>query len=95
MINRLVAAGAIVAVAFAGLAFAQQYPLMDALANRVVQKYQSESCEEIMANRAKAKSPEEERVIAKLRSDPQMQQAFLNKVAAPIANKMFSCGLIP
>ena len=93
--NRLIAAGAVVAVAFAGLALAQQYPIMDALANRVIQKYQSESCEEIMQNRGKAKSPEEERVIGMLRSDPKMQQAFLNKVAAPIANKMFSCGLIP
>ena len=36
-----------------------------------------------------------ERVIAMLKSDPQMRQAFINKVAAPIANKMFECGMIP
>lgn len=94
MIKRLIAAGAVAAVVFAGVAFAQ-YPIMDALANRVIQKYQSESCEEIMQNRAKPKSPEEQRVVGMLRSDPKMQAAFLNKVAAPIANKMFSCGLIP
>ena len=30
-----------------------------------------------------------------LRNDPQMRTAFINKVAAPIVNKMFECGLIP
>jgi hypothetical protein len=30
-----------------------------------------------------------------LRNDPQTRAAFLNKVAAPIANKMFECGTIP
>ena len=30
-----------------------------------------------------------------LHSDPQMKSYFINKVAPPIANKMFDCGLIP
>jgi hypothetical protein len=30
-----------------------------------------------------------------LHQDPQMRQEFLNRVAAPIANKMFECGMIP
>jgi hypothetical protein len=30
-----------------------------------------------------------------LKSDAQMRAAFINKVAAPIANKMFECGMIP
>jgi hypothetical protein len=30
-----------------------------------------------------------------LKSDPQMRSAFISKVAAPIANKMFECGMIP
>jgi hypothetical protein len=29
-----------------------------------------------------------------LQGDPQMRAAFINKVAAPIANKMFECGMI-
>ena len=32
---------------------------------------------------------------ASCKSDPQMRTAFINKVAAPIANKMFECGMIP
>jgi len=34
-------------------------------------------------------------LFAMLRNDPQMRQAFVDKVAAPIVNKMFECGLIP
>jgi hypothetical protein len=45
--------------------------------------------------KGKPKSAEEERVVNILRSDPQMRQEFINKVAAPIANKMFECGMIP
>jgi hypothetical protein len=37
----------------------------------------------------------EQRVIQLLRNDPQMRAAFINKIAAPIANKMFECGMIP
>ena len=38
---------------------------------------------------------EEQRVIGLLQEDPQMRQAFFDKVAAPIVNKMFECGMIP
>jgi hypothetical protein len=37
----------------------------------------------------------EQRAIQILRNDPQMRTEFLNRVAAPIANKLFECGLIP
>jgi hypothetical protein len=30
-----------------------------------------------------------------LRNDPQRRTAFLNRVAAPIANTLFACGLMP
>jgi hypothetical protein len=76
---------------------AQQYPVLDAVANKVIAKYQGSSCEQLWAKKA-AKTPptpEEQKAIALLKSDPQMRQEFLNKVAAPIANKMFDCGMIP
>jgi hypothetical protein len=28
-------------------------------------------------------------------SDPQMRAAFIDRVAAPVANKMSECGMIP
>jgi hypothetical protein len=42
-----------------------------------------------------AKSEREQQAAQLLRDDPQMRAAFIDKVAAPIANKMFQCGMIP
>jgi hypothetical protein len=84
----------IVACLVAGIAYAQ-YPILDMVASKVVQKYQSSSCEQLWQKKGEPKSPEEQRVIDLLRNDPQMRTAFINQVAAPIANKMFECGMIP
>jgi len=40
-------------------------------------------------------SMEEQRAITVLRNDPQMRAEFINRIAAPIANKMFDCGMVP
>ena len=86
------------AVLVAGVAIAQ-YPIMDRVADKVIQKYQSASCEQLWEERAQGKGqqkPEmEQRAIQMLRQDAQMRQAFFNKIAAPIVNKMFECGMIP
>jgi hypothetical protein len=85
------------AVLCASKAGAQQYPMLDRIANRVIQKYQQSSCEQLYQQRQQPppQSPMEQNAIQMLHSDPQMQQAFINQVAAPIANKLFQCGLIP
>jgi len=74
-----------------------QHPILDQVANKVIQKYQTSTCQQLWAERAqKAPStPAEQKAIQLLKSDPQMRTLFLNKVAAPIANKMFECGMIP
>jgi hypothetical protein len=69
--------------------------MMDKVADRVVQKYRQSSCPELMAERGRAKSPQEQRVMQLLRDDPNMRRAFIDRVAAPIANKLFDCGMIP
>ena len=83
---------------FAGVAVAQ-FPIMNMVADKVIQKYQSSTCEQLWEEKAqgqgKPKSPEEQRAIGMLRSDPQMQAAFFSKVATPIVTKMFQCGMIP
>ena len=84
----------IVAGIMAGIAYAQ-YPILDMVAGRVIQKYQSSSCEQLWEKKGAPKSEEEQRVIGLLRNDPQMRAAFINQVAGPIANKMFECGMIP
>jgi hypothetical protein len=80
---------------FAGIACAEDYPIMDMVANKVVQKYQTATCEQLWENKGKPKSEMEQKVIQLLRNDPQMRQAFIDKIAAPVANKMFECGMIP
>ncbi|MEF8755046.1 MAG: hypothetical protein V5B60_14140 [Accumulibacter sp.] len=85
----------VAAAAAGGYAWAQQYPLLDMVAGRVVQKYQQASCQELWVQRSEPKSPREQEVLQMLRSDPAMRTEFINRVAAPIANKMFECGMIP
>ncbi|MGO9057807.1 MAG: hypothetical protein ACLQU2_10555 [Candidatus Binataceae bacterium] len=79
---------------FAGVANAQ-YPIMNRVADKVIQKYQESSCEQLWKKKGQPPSQREQEVIQFLRNDPQMRAAFINRVAAPIANKMFECGLIP
>jgi hypothetical protein len=89
-----------------GLAFAPvgapaqgQYPLVDAAAARLVQKYQTSSCEQLAAERLAPKPPQREAMMQRvgqlLRQDPQVRMEFVSKVAAPIADKMIVCGFIP
>jgi len=76
---------------------AQQYPMMDMVANKIIQKYQNSTCEQLWEKKAQKAPPsqQEQNVIQLLKGDPQMREAFIAKIAAPIANKMFDCGMIP
>ena len=76
-------------------AVAAQHPVLDSVANKVIQKYQQASCEQLWQQKSQPKSPEEQRVMQLLRGDPDLRVAFINQVAAPIANKLFDCGMIP
>ncbi len=84
-----------------GTAWGQEgkYPLMEMIAQRVVQKYQTSSCQDLAAKKkqkpAGKQAQIEARAIDLLRQDPQMRREFLNRVAGPIAEKMFECGMIP
>ena len=75
----------------------EQYPILDKVAAKVIQKYQTSTCEQLWIKKSDKAPPsaEEQKAIAFLKSNPQMRTVFLNKVAAPIANKMFECGMIP
>lgn len=82
------------ALLFAGVAGAQ-YPILDLMADKVVQKYAQSTCEQLWEQRSKPKSQDVQQVIQMLRGDAQMRTVFINKIAAPVANKMFECGMIP
>lgn len=81
-------------VLVAGVASAQ-LPILDLIAEKVVEKYQQSTCEQLWEQRGKPKSANEQQVIQMLRGNAQMRTEFLAKIAAPVANKMFECGMIP
>lgn len=75
----------------------QQYPIMDKVAAKIIAKYQNSTCNDLYQQKSQEAPPsaEEKKVIEYLHNDPKMRAAFIDKIAAPIANKMFECGLIP
>ena len=84
-----------------GIANAQEshYPVMEKLAQKIVQKYQTSSCQELAQQKSHPPTGQhaqiEQRVVEVLRNDAKMRTEFINRVAAPIANKLFECGMIP
>ena len=81
------------------VANSQQYPLADKVADKVIEKYQNSSCEDLKQQKSQPPSGQQaammQKVVEQLKQDPGMRTAFINKVAPPIANKMFDCGMIP
>jgi hypothetical protein len=88
-------AAALPVLLFGGVASAQQYPIVDEIAAKVVQKYQNSSCEQLWEQRGQPKSPREQEFMQAMRNNPQIRAVFIDRVAAPVANKMFECGLLP
>ena len=99
MTKHVLSLAALGIAAVAIVARAQQFPMIDMAANRLIQKYQSSSCEQLLQERIQKqnqpKTPQEQHAISMLQSNPEMRAAFIDKVAAPIANKLFDCGMIP
>lgn len=87
------------AALMASSAYAENYPILDKIADKIVHKYETASCEELKEEREKPKShmkeEVEERAVHMLREDAERRKVFLDKVAVPIANKLLECGLIP
>ena len=94
MTRRVVLLAMVLPLLFVGVAGAQ-YPILDMLAGKVIQKYQQATCEQLWQQKGEPKPAMEQEMIQTLRGDSHMRAAFINKVAAPIANKMFECGMIP
>jgi hypothetical protein len=78
----------------AGVALAQGV-LVDAAADEVIKKYQAASCDQLQALKKDPPSEKEKIALDLLRDDPKARVAFVNKIAAPVLNKMFECSMIP
>jgi hypothetical protein len=81
-------------VFFAGVAVAQ-YPIVDMVANNVVEKYQLATCQQLWEEKGKPKTPQQQEQLQMLRSNPQIRTYFIDKIAGPVVNKMFECGMLP
>lgn len=92
--KRIYLLAAVPALLAAGYALAQ-YPIVDMMAERLIGKYQSSTCEQLWQEKMQPKSQREQEAVKMLKGDPQIRTVFINKVAGPIVNKMFECGMIP
>lgn len=74
-----------------------QHPVLDAVANKVVTKYQTSSCQQLMQQKAQKTppSPGEQKAMEMLRTDPQMRHEFVAIVADQVVDKLIQCGMIP
>jgi hypothetical protein len=94
MTTSIRAATLLAALLAAGGAAAQGM-LLDFAADKVIKKYESSTCDELKAMKGQPPSEKEKMAIDFLRDDAQARKAFIDKIAAPVLNKMFECGLIP
>jgi hypothetical protein len=78
----------------AGAAAAQGI-LVDAAADKVIAKYQAATCDQLKAQKSESPSEKEKIALDLLRDDPKARAAFVNKIAAPVLNKMFECNMVP
>ncbi|MGH7802368.1 MAG: hypothetical protein ACREOW_17365 [Thermodesulfobacteriota bacterium] len=68
---------------------------MEKIAQKVIQKYQTSSCQQLAMEKSQPPTQTGQQAVQMLQADPKMRTAFINIVAAPIANKLFECGMIP
>jgi hypothetical protein len=85
----------LIAVTILAGAVAAQGMLVDAAADKVIKKYQAATCDQLKAQKAEPPSEKEKIALALLREDPKARVAFVDKIAAPVLNKMFECSMIP
>jgi hypothetical protein len=88
-------AALIAAILAAAPAAHAQNMMLDYAADRVIQKYTTSTCDELKAMRDKPQTEKEKLALDFLRGDDQARKAFIDKIAAPVANKMFECGMFP
>jgi hypothetical protein len=94
-VNKIIGiAVGISALIVAGAASAQGM-LLDFAADKVIKKYQTATCDELKAQKKEPPTDKEKQAIEFLRNDSQARISFINKIAAPVLNKMFDCGMIP
>ena len=85
---------ALVVLVVAGFQFAPGM-VLNLAADEVTKKFQSATCEQLKAQKDEPPSMIKKAAVGFLRDDPQARVAFIDKIAAPVLNKMIECGTAP
>jgi hypothetical protein len=94
-VNKSIGAAMMGSILIVAGAVSAQGMLLDFAADKVIKKYQTATCDELKAQRKEPPTDKEKEAIEFLRNDSQARIFFINKVAAPVLNKMYDCGMIP
>jgi hypothetical protein len=94
-VNKSIGAVVFVSALIVAGGVAAQGMLVDAVADKVIKKYEAASCDQLKALKAEAPSEKEKIALDLLKADPKARVAFVDKIAAPVLNKMFECSMIP
>ena len=92
--NKSIGAAMMGSILIVAGAVSAQGMLLDFAADKVIKKYQTATCDELKAQRKEPPTDKEKEAIQFLRNDSQARIFFINKIAAPVLNKMFDCGMI-
>jgi hypothetical protein len=94
-VNKSISVAVFVSVLIVAGAAAAEGVLVDAAADKVIKKYETASCDQLKALKAEPPSEKEKIALDVLKADPKARVAFVDKIAAPVLNKMFECSMIP
>ena len=92
--NKSISVAVFVSVLIVAGAVAAQGMLVDEAADKVIKKYEVASCDQLKALKAEPPSEKEKIALDLLKADPKARVAFVDKIAAPVLNKMFECSMI-
>ena len=93
--NKSIGATVLVSALIVAGAASAQGMLLDFAADKVITKYKTATCDELKAKKKEPTTEKEKEAIEFLRNDSQARIFFINKIAAPVLNKMYDCGMIP
>jgi len=94
-VNKSISVAVFVSVLIVAGAVAAQGMLVDEAADKVIKKYEVASCDQLKALKAEPPSEKEKIAMDLLKADSKARVAFVDKIAAPVLNKMFECSMIP
>ena len=93
--NKSIGAAAMISALIVAYGASAQGMLLDFAADKVIAKYKTATCDELKAKKQEPLTEKEKEAAEFLRNDSQARIFFINKIAAPVLNKMYDCGMIP